>query len=291
MGSIKEALRKAASFLRRQGIAAPRREAELLLAFLLARETTYLYVHGAEEFPLEIKAGYEKMLQQRGENTPFAYLTGKKEFMGLPFLVKEGVLIPRPETEHLVETVCQWSRGILMGMSGGQQFYILDLGTGCGNIAVSLAYYLPEIFVVGVDRSATALELARQNAEINGVKNRVELFCGDFGAFFAQNKRLFYAIASNPPYIPRSELPFLPPAVQKEPRLALDGGEDGLDVYRTIFSFVQETLFSPGLLALEVGNNQAADVLALGYQAGFAKAEIVPDLAGQERVVTFSGRK
>jgi release factor glutamine methyltransferase len=291
MRSIKEALREAASFLRRQGIAAPRREAELILAFLLAQETVHFYAHGEAEFPADLKAKYEEMLQRRGRRVPLAYLTGEKEFMGLPFRVKEGVLIPRPETEHLVETVLQWSREIFPGTADGQPLHILDLGTGCGNIAVSLAYLLPEAFVLGVDSSAAALALARLNAQKIGVDARVKFFCGEFRGFFAQNIQRFPVIVSNPPYIPRPEIPFLPPEVQNEPLLALNGGKDGLDAYRTIFSSVREALYSPGLLALEVGENQAADVLALGRQAGFIKARIVPDLAGRERVVAFSDQE
>lgn len=290
--SIREALQKAASFLRRRGIASPRREAELMLVFLLEQEWAYLYTHGEKELPPDLVARYEEMLQRRGENVPFAYLTGQKEFMGLPFLVNEAVLIPRPETEHLVEVVCRWSREILAGTAADrrQPLCILDLGTGCGNIAVALAYYLPGAFVLGVDKSAAALELARQNALKNGVGERVGFFCGDFQSFFVQNERRFRAVVSNPPYIPRSELALLPPAVQKEPGLALDGGEDGLDAYRTIFSHVSELLLTPGLLALEVGKDRAADVLTLGYRAGFEEARTVQDLAGRKRVVVFQAR-
>lgn len=290
--SIKEALQRAASFLHRRGIASARREAELILVFLLEKGLAYLYTHGEKELPPDLAARYEEMLLRRGEDVPFAYLTGEKEFMGLPFRVNEAVLIPRPETEHLVETVCQWGREILTGAAAdrSQPLYILDLGTGCGNIAVALAYYMPEAFVLGVDKSAAALELARQNALENGVDDRVEFFCGDFQGFFVQNERRFRVVVSNPPYIPRSELPFLPPAVQKEPGPALDGGEDGLDAYRTIFSYVQKALLAPGLLALEVGESQAASVLALGRRAGFKEARTVQDLAGRERVAVFQTR-
>ena len=149
--SIKEALREAASFLRRQGIAAPRPEADVIHAFLLGQATAYLYAHGEKELPGELKGKYAGMLQRRGERVPLAYLIGEKEFMGLPFRVREGVLIPRPETEHLVEGALKWCREIFPGAADGQPLRILDLGTGCGNIAISLAYFLPEAFVLGVD--------------------------------------------------------------------------------------------------------------------------------------------
>ncbi|MGI6307598.1 MAG: peptide chain release factor N(5)-glutamine methyltransferase [Dethiobacteria bacterium] len=287
--SIKEALREAASFLRRQGIAAPRREAEVMLAFLLGQGTAYLYAHGEKELPGELKGKYAGMLQRRGERVPLAYLIGEKEFMGLPFRVREGVLIPRPETEHLVEVALKWSREIFPGAADGQPLRILDLGTGCGNIAISLAYFLPEAFVLGVDSSVEALELARLNAQNMGVAAHVDFFYGDFRVFFAREKQCFQVVVANPPYIPRPEIPFLPPEVQKEPLMALNGGDDGLDAYRMIFSCIREYLYSPGLLALEVGEKQAGAVLALGRRAGFTgKAEIVPDLAGRERVVAFS---
>ncbi|NLJ56826.1 MAG: peptide chain release factor N(5)-glutamine methyltransferase [Firmicutes bacterium] len=285
---IKKALQEAASFLRRRGIAAPRREAEVMLAFLLGQGAAYLYAHGEKELSGELRGKYAVLLQRRGENVPLAYLTGEKEFMGLPFRVQAGVLIPRPETEHLVETALQWCRETFPQVARGQQLHILDLGTGCGNIAVSLAYFLPAASVLGVDCSAKALAVARLNAQKMGVAPRVHFFCGAFGTFFAYKRQRFHVVVANPPYVPRPELPVLPPEVQKEPSLALDGGEDGLAAYRQIFSCIQKFLFPGGLLALEVGANQAGAVLSLGRAAGLTgKTEIVPDLAGHERVVTF----
>jgi release factor glutamine methyltransferase len=285
---INKALQEAASFLRRRGIVAPRREAEVMLAFLLGQETAYLYAHGEKELSEKLRGKYAVLLQRRGERVPLAYLTGEKDFMGLPFRVREGVLIPRPETEHLVETALKWGRETFPGLARGQSLHILDLGTGCGNIAVSLAYFLPESFVLGVDSSTKALDLARLNAQKMGVAARVSFFCGEFGAFFARKKQRFHVVVANPPYIPRPELPVLSPEVQKEPSLALDGGVDGLDAYRLIFSCIRKFLFPRGLLALEVGTKQAGAVLALGRAAGFTgRTAVVPDLAGHERVVTF----
>ena len=286
--TIKRALAEAASFLRLRGIAEPRREAEVMLAFLLEKGIAYLYAHGEKELSGEQRGKYAVMLQRRGEKVPLAYLTGEREFMGLPFRVREGVLIPRPETEHLVEAALKWSRESFPKVAGGQRLHILDLGTGCGNIAVSLAYFLPEAAVLGVDGSMQALELARLNAQKIGVAPRVDFFYGDFGVFFARKKQRFHMVVANPPYIPRPQIPLLSPEVQKEPRTALDGGEDGLDVYRAIFSRIRRYLFPRGLLALEVGEGQARAVLAMGRRAGFTgKAEILKDLAGHERVVTF----
>ena len=179
-GSIRQALLEAASFLKEKGVAFPRLESEVLLAFLLGRDKAYLYAHGEEKITGEIRAAYREMLLRRSEGIPLAYLTGKKEFMGLDFSVNQSVLIPRPETEHLVEAVIEWSNRFMKQQGGEISLQILDLGTGCGNIAVSLAYYLPYAFVTAVDLDKKALELAWQNASDLGVAERTKFLCGNY---------------------------------------------------------------------------------------------------------------
>jgi release factor glutamine methyltransferase len=290
-GSIRQALLEAASFLKKKGVTFPRQESEAILAFLLDSDKSYLYAHGEENVTREIRAAYREMLQRRSEGVPLAYLTGKKEFMGLDFCVNESVLIPRPETEHLVEAIIEWSN-----RSFGQQgkeisLQILDLGTGCGNIAVSLAYYLPYVFVIGVDLDKKALELAWQNASELGVAERTKFLCGNYWEPLSSEMQKFTIIASNPPYIPRGELPFLPPEVKHEPRLALNGGFDGLDAYREIFGRLHEFIGVPGLLALEIGENQAERVTEISARCDFLeKIDIIKDYAGIERILLFESK-
>jgi release factor glutamine methyltransferase len=286
--SMKQALIEASSFLRKNGVSSPRNEAELLLAFLLNKERLYLYAHGEDKLPLKLREEYLKILLRRSEGEPFAYLTGKKEFMGLSFLVEEGVLVPRPETEHLVEAALESINLLFPEVRDGKSLRILDLGTGCGNLAVSLAYHLPAAFLVGIDISAKALQVALLNARRMGVEERVTYYCGDFWNALPKDEHPFDVVVSNPPYIPCLEIPSLSSEVQKEPRQALDGGLDGLDAYREIFRGIKKHLRPPGFLGMEMGEGQAQDILAMGRRLGFEnKVEIMRDYAGIERVVIF----
>ncbi len=288
--SIKKALQKAASFLRGRGIANPRAEAELLLAFIMKKERIYFYSHAEEELSREARDAFLALVERRGAGEPLAYLTGEKEFMGFSFSIRQGVLIPRPETEHLVEAVISWVRENPSCVENkDEELQILDLGTGCGNIALSLLAFLPSSRVTGIDIDDKAVALARHNAVRLGVDERMELYRGKFWDILEDKKWQFNVIVSNPPYIPTSFLDNLPAEVRREPRLALDGGKDGLDAYREIFSLVSSYLRFPGLLALEVGMGQAETVcrMAEDLPGFFQRVEIRKDYAGIERVVLF----
>lgn len=290
LSSIKEALQKAASFLRGRGIGDPRTEAELLLAFILNKERIYFYSHAEEELSQEARDAFLTLLERRGAGEPLAYLTGEKEFMGLSFSIRQGVLIPRPETEHLVEAVISWVREhSSFAGNNDEELQILDLGTGCGTIALSLLAFLPFCRVTGIDIDDKAVELSRHNAVRLGVDKRLKLFYGNYWDALRGKNLQFNIIVSNPPYIPTSFLENLPAEVRREPRLALDGGEDGLDAYREIFSQVSSYLRFPGLLALEVGIGQAETVcrMAENLPGFFQRIEISKDYAGIERVVLF----
>jgi release factor glutamine methyltransferase len=286
--SIAVALEKAASFLRSREVPFPRSEAELLLAFVLKKEQIYFYSHAEELISQKDWDDYRLLIGRRGAREPLAYLTGEKEFMGLPFAVEEGVLIPRPETEHLVEAVISWAgeHNFLTNNIKGE-LQILDLGTGCGNIGLSLLAFLPSSRVTGIDIEANAVELTRRNAIRLGVEKRLEIYRGNYWEALEAVDRRFHVVASNPPYIPTPFLPSLPGEVCREPRLALDGGEDGLDAYRAIFSRIRAYLRLPGLLALEVGQGQAEDVCALAeqYPGFFEEPKIQKDYAGIPRLV------
>ena len=208
--------------------------------------------------------------------------------MGLEFRVESGVLIPRPETEHLVEGVISWFKEYCPQPTEGHH-RIIDLGTGCGNIAISLAYYLPWVMVSGIDISKKALQVAAYNAAKHGLQDRVEFLYGDYRQILPREKQKYQAVVSNPPYIPADLLASLSPEVQREPRIALDGGVDGLDAYRAILSNIREYLLPAGLLAFEVGEGQAGAVLEMGRMAGFVrKNDIIKDYAGIERVVMLA---
>ena len=195
--------------------------------------------------------------------------------MGLTFAVNESVLIPRPETEILTELVGEFLRA-----RGGGIF--ADLGAGSGAICVSILKFVKTSRAVAVDISAEALAVAKFNAKKFHVDDRAEFFCGDL---FAPLTGKFDAIVSNPPYIPTCDLKTLQTEVQREPKLALDGGEDGLNFYRRIISDAPQFLSENGVLAVEIGINQASAVKKLFEAANFVDIEIFKDLAGLERVV------
>jgi len=283
--TINQALQEAVSFLRARGIEGPRKEAEYLLCFLLEKERAYLYAHGEHLLSDPEKNRFLQLLGQRGCREPLAYLTGEKEFMGKTFLVNRAVLIPRPETEHLVEAANRWLRETYPRQRGGEGFSLLDLGTGCGNIAVMLALVFPAAAITAVDHSAEALQVARENAVLHGVDDRVKTICSSFWRSLAPGQHRFQAVISNPPYVPRSTLASLTAEVQKEPRSALDGGDDGLEAYRKILPNARDYLTIPGLVALEVGENQAESVGAIARSAGLMVDQIILDYGSRERVI------
>ncbi len=288
--SISEALREAASFLQQRGIDRARVEAELLLAFLLRVERPHLYAHAEAELSPELFKPFAELCRRRGAGEPLAYIRGEKEFMSLLFYVEAGVFIPRPETEHLVEAVLQWAYAYENGKEG-EGLNILDLGTGSGCIAVSLAFNLPRAHFVAVDKDVKPLETAGRNSRRHKVESRISILQGHFyealSTLEGSNKH-FNIIVSNPPYIEEGMLPGLPPEVKQEPYQALSGGTDGLDAYREIITGASDFLLSPGLLALELGAGQAAEVINIAYRNGFTSTKVFPDYAGIERVLLLS---
>lgn len=277
MRKIFEVLKAATTRLETGGVDSPRLDAEVLLAHVLGCRRLSLYVDAEKVLPLESILKFNELITRRLEKIPVAYLTGTRDFMGLTFAVNESVLIPRPETELLTEGVGEFLRGL-----GGEVFFA-DLGTGSGAIAVSILKFVKTARACAVDMSAEALEVAKFNAQKFHVEDRIEFFCGDL--FAPLEGKVFNAIVSNPPYIPSGELETLQAEVKSEPRLALDGGQDGLNFYRRIISDAPRFLTTGGLLAVEVGINQAAAVKALMTAANFIDVEIFKDLAGLERIV------
>ena len=272
-----ELLQNAFERLRAAGIDTPILDAEILLSRVLEITRTQLITHLETKPPCESVALFDKWVERRARREPLAYIIGQREFYGLCFEVNPSVLVPRPETEILVET----SILLLKDIPNPR---IVDIGVGSGAIAVSLAHALPKSRVCGTEISTEAIAVARKNAERIGVSERVQILDGDL--FQPLRDMSFDLIVSNPPYIPSGDIDSLEPEVARcEPRGALDGGTDGLDYYRRICSESPEYLVAGGHLAVEVGQGQADDVKGLMRDGGFHEVRSVKDYSGIERVV------
>ena len=271
--NLKSALESAILYLQKQGVEDARQDAWLLLEHVCGISHSTYFVHSEDEMPKEQQEQYEALVRKRGEHIPLQQLTGEQEFMGLTFLVNEHVLIPRQDTEVLVEEV-------MKNLHDG--FRILDLCTGSGCILLSLLHYSNDCSGVGADLSEEALEVARKNAEQLGESSA--LFVQ--GDLFAPVEGKFEIIVSNPPYICSDVIPTLMEEVREhEPMQALDGGADGLDFYRKIIQGAKEHLCGGGQLFFEIGYDQGEAVQRLMEQAGYREVECVQDFAGLDRVV------
>jgi release factor glutamine methyltransferase len=262
---------------------------------MLKKDKSWLFLHYGDELDDKICEEYFRLVDIRAGGMPLQYITGSQEFMGLPFRVNEKVLIPRQDTEILVEKALEILKARKETRGG---FRILDLCCGSGAIAVSLAYYLKKAkrkaAVLGSDISSDALEVAKENARINGVERQIRFAEGDLFGPFPKNRKdrgrkQFDMIVCNPPYIPTGVLPTLMREVREhEPLLALDGGEDGLDFYRRILEEAWRYLVEEGVLLLEIGYDQGITVPLLAEEAGaYGPVEIIKDLAGKDRVAVI----
>lgn len=266
-----------------KGLESPRLDAEVLLSHVLKKQRIYLYVHFDEPLQPEELAAYREMVKKRVMHVPVAYILGEREFMGLTFKVTPDTLIPRPDTEILVQAAIDRLKA--MPASDDTALHIADIGTGTGAICLSVLHYLPQATAETVDISPAARAVAEENAEQLGIADRITFHTGDLLAPLAG--RTFAAILSNPPYIPEADIGTLAPEVRtKEPHTALSGGADGLDFYRRLAAEAPQMLAPNGFLAFEVGIHQAQDVAAL-VKANplIGKTEILPDYAGIDRVV------
>jgi release factor glutamine methyltransferase len=266
--------------LRETGIADARLDAEVLLSEVLAKPRSFLYASGSERISSQDAEWYGSLIQRRRQRCPVSYLTGKKEFWSLEFRVDRSVLIPRPETELLVEEV--------LAIWDPRFRFVMDAGTGSGNIAVVLAKELPDALVLATDISDKALRIAHENARAHAVGRRIAFACSDlFSAFLPSVLSLkLDVLVSNPPYVAEGEFEALMPEVSGyEPKRALVPGPTGLECIERLLDESQSFFRPGGIVALEIGHGQGENVRALMAASDFEPLKTRKDFQGIERVV------
>ena len=270
--TFREAMSFGEEKLNSAGIVDAKTDAWLLLTYVCKIDRTFYYVHMDEAMSPEQLAEYEAILNKRAEHVPLQYITGEQEFMGLPFHVNESVLIPRQDTETLVEEALKIIRP---GMK------VLDMCTGSGCILISILKNVVDVEGFGYDISKQALNTAKENAKLNNVNATFER-----SDLFEEVVDKFDVIVSNPPYIPTEVIGGLMPEVAVyEPIQALDGKEDGLHFYRRIVADASRYLNENGRLLFEIGHDQGDAVSTLMTEAGYKDVRVMKDLAGNDRVV------
>ncbi len=282
--TIREAYQWASSFLREMGNSSPEFEAELLIRRLLGADRTRFFTMWREPWPEELTPCLQQWIQRRMQGEPIQYIVGDQEFYGRVFEVNPSVLIPRPETELLVETVLreadkEWK---------DKPLRVVDVGTGSGVIAVTLAAERPHWHVTAIDISKAALQTAKKNAARHGVEERIEWICGEYLTPLMKSAPPPDIVVSNPPYIPSGDIPHLEEQVSRfEPRLALDGGEDGLNPYRVLTrQLAKWNGKKVRLVCFEIGADQGREVSAMVQKiSGDVNVSVRRDLAGRNRII------
>lgn len=278
--TIRDALFLGKRHLKKRGIQNPNLDAEVLLSHILCIDRSKLFVLIDERLTQEIEKEYERLLNLRCDFVPVSYITGLREFYGLDFFVEPGVLIPRPETEFVVDKCLEFIENI-------NSPKIADICCGSGAISVAIAVNNRHSEIFASDISDKAEKLTNKNSQYHKVKDRIEFLKGNlFYPFKKYNLNNFDVIVSNPPYIPTEKLTKLPEDVKKEPKIALDGGSDGLDFYHKIINYAPQYLKSYGGIILEIGWDQAIHVKPMLESAGFSNIEIIKDYAGFDRVIS-----
>ncbi|MGA2905530.1 MAG: peptide chain release factor N(5)-glutamine methyltransferase [Candidatus Korobacteraceae bacterium] len=281
---LKQALSSAVDRLEAADVGSPRMNAEVLLMFVLGVNRAYLYAHPERGLTAEDEARYNEVLARRATGMPSHYITGHQEFWGLDFVVSPAVLIPRPETEHLVETVLELARGV-------PNPKLVDVGTGSGCIALAVAHELKNAEVVAVDVSADALEIARANAARLQLDGRVHFMQSDVLEAVA-DPHDFDFVVSNPPYVGFGEADKVQKSVRDfEPRTAVFAGEQGLDVIGPLVEQAHRALKLGGWLAVEIGYSMRDAVVNLLNPTMWEDVRVVPDLQGIPRVVAARKRR
>jgi release factor glutamine methyltransferase len=276
---ISELYKKGVKLLQEAGLADPELEVSLLLAHYLQKSRSHIYLSGSETVPEKVGTEIEEALRKRLDRIPLAYIIGEQEFWSLPFIVSPDVLIPRPETEELLEIVLSVAHDSPFEIKN-----ILDLGTGSGVIAIVLAMEFKQASVVAVDRYMAALKITGQNIVRQGLSKRVHRLCSDWGSACSNTK--WDLIVSNPPYVAREVMADLQPEVRKEPGTALDGGKHGMETISVLASQLEGLLKPGGWFFMEMGYDQEEQVLKL-FQAliAFENIKVHKDHAGLPRVL------
>lgn len=284
--TLKQALTSAIVELETNAVGSPRMNAEVLLMFTIGCDRAYLYSHPERELNPDEQARYDEAIARRASGYPSQYITGHQEFWGLDLVVTPAVLIPRPETEHIVEVVVEIAR-VADYNEETRRPKLIDVGTGSGAIALALAKELPNSDVYATDVSVEALEVARANAARLQLESRIRFAQSDVLASIRRDGS-FDFVVSNPPYVALSEADKVQDVVKKfEPKQAVFAGEHGLDVIRRLIPQAHEALQWGGYLVMEIGYSMSEQVM--GIMEGFEEVHAVPDLAGIPRVVL--GRK
>ena len=273
-------------YFEQKGVETPRLDAEVLLSHLLKKQRIYLYVHFDEPLQAEELAAYREMIKKRVAHVPVAYILGEKEFMGLTFQVTADTLVPRPDTEILVQAAVDALKGM-----PPEAHRFADIGTGSGAICLSVLHFTENTEADTVDISPGARAVAEQNAAALGLTERITFHTGDL--LEPIKDKTYTAILSNPPYIPQADIETLAPEVRcKEPMTALCGGADGLDFYRRLCAEAPAMLLAGGFMAFEVGIHQAEAVANLAQEHPLIeRTEIIKDYAGIDRVVVAWRKK
>lgn len=282
--TVQRILQWTAEFLRQKGVESPRVEAELLLAHARGCNRIRLYTDFNEPLSDAHRAQMRELVRRRAAREPLAYLVGAKEFYGRRFRVSPAVLIPRPETENLVDCC-------LDQIADQTDLHVLEVGAGSGCIAVTLLLQKPTLQMTATELCPEAIQVAAENAEQYGIADRLQLLQGSVLEPVPVTEQRYHGLVSNPPYIRDDELAGLAPEVREhEPRLALCSGTDGLDVVRAILQQCPPLLHDGAFLALELDPAQCERVCELAAAAGFTDARILPDNAGLNRIVAATWR-
>ena len=277
---LKHAVDAAYQLFVENDVPSPRLNAELLMMFVLGRERAYLFAHPERELSGEEQAQYDEVVRERARGCPTQYITGHQEFWGLDLLVSPAVLIPRPETEHVVETVLELVNGY--HHDGPARLRLLDVGTGSGCIALALASELPHAEIHACDISDEALEIARINAARLGMGGKVLFRKSDLLSVYAGEK--FDFVISNPPYVGEADSDKVQKQVREfEPKIAVFSGQEGMDIYRNLVPQAQEHLRDGGWFVAEIGFSEEAKVRDL--LRGWSDGQVTADLQGIPRVI------
>jgi release factor glutamine methyltransferase len=281
--AIRTVLQWLTDALRNGAIDNPRTTAELLMEYALGCRRSQLYLQPLQELSQESMVLIQDILQRRLAHEPVEYIMGETEFMSLPFRVDRRTLIPRPETEILVETALSLARKTF---DPTQLINIIDIGTGSGNIAVSMAHYLDNARVTAIDQSEDALEVARENAVRNNVDDKISFLAQSIFDYDIDAFQHVQMVLSNPPYVARNDMTELQAEVREhEPPLALHDGGNGLRFYPVISDLARRWLTPGGILLFEVGDGQAETVCGIAADRGYTGIQIIQDLRKLDRVV------